>query len=121
MAVESRFLHQLLIRVVSMRAHVPLYHQEWRVVLPDSRRGRLGGTVVVAPVIVEAWMLVMAGVTGVVSFCTTAPMPPYTVRGHACTIHGHARQKYAKGVGRSHDYVAGVGRGEDCSRQGRCA
>jgi hypothetical protein len=44
-------------------------------VLLDSRRERLGDTVVVTPVVVEAWTSVMAGMTGVVSFRTTAPMP----------------------------------------------
>jgi hypothetical protein len=57
-------------------------------VLPDSRRERLGGTVVVAPVVVEAWAPVVARVTGVVSFRTTTPMPPYTMRGRARPIRG---------------------------------
>jgi hypothetical protein len=68
--------------------------------------------------------------TGVVSFRTTAPMPPYTARGRACPIRGggrrgggprgsqlrlralhvpRARRKYVEGVGRFHAYVAGVG------------
>jgi hypothetical protein len=110
-------------------------------VLPNSRRERLGGTVVVAPVVVEAWTPVVAGMTGVVLFRTTAPMPPYTVRGRARPIRGcgcrgggprgsqlrprvlrvpRARQKYAEGVERSHAYVAGVRQGGDCSRWGRC-
>jgi hypothetical protein len=105
-------------------------------VLPDSRRERLGGIVVVAPIAIEVWTLVMVGMTGVVSFRTMAPMPPYTMLGRARPIRGggccgggprgsrlrpralrvpQARQKYAKGVGRSHAYVVGVGQGEDCS------
>jgi hypothetical protein len=35
-------------------------------VLPDLRRERLGGTVVVPPVVVGVWTPVMAGMTGVV-------------------------------------------------------
>jgi hypothetical protein len=96
---------------------------------------------VVAPVVVEVWTPVVAGLTGVISFCTTAPMPPYTVRGRACPIHGggrhgrgprgsqlrlralpvpRPRRKYAEGVGCFHAYVAGVRRGRDCSRWARC-
>jgi hypothetical protein len=68
-----------------------------------------------------------------------APMLPFTVRGRVCPISGNghrgggprgsppcqrapcvprARRKYTKGVGRSRAYVAGVGRGGDCSRRG---
>jgi hypothetical protein len=57
-------------------------------VLPDSRREMLGGTAVVAPVVVEAWTPIVDGMTGFVSFRTTAPMPPYIVCGRACPIHG---------------------------------
>jgi hypothetical protein len=113
--------------------------EDGRCVLPDSRRERLGGTVVVAPVTVEVWMPVVVGMTGVISFRTTAPIPPYTVRGRARPIRGggcrgggprgsqlrpralhvpRARRKYAEGVGRSHAYVTGVGQGGDCSRRG---
>jgi hypothetical protein len=116
--------------------------EDGRGVLPDSRRERLGGTTVVAPLVVEAWTLVVAGMTRVVLFRITAPMPPYTVRGHACPICGggcrggsprgsqlrsrasrvpRARQKYAEGVRCSCAYVAGVERGGDCSHQARCA
>jgi hypothetical protein len=98
-------------------------------VLPDSRRERLGGTVVVAPVIVETWTQVMARMTGVILFCTTAPMPPYTMRGRVRPIRGggcrsgdpcgsqlhpralrvpRVRRKYAEGVRHSHAYVTGV-------------
>jgi hypothetical protein len=62
--------------------------KDGRGVLPDSHRERLGGTVVVAPIVVEAWALVVVGMTGVISFCTTAPMPLYTVCGHARPIRG---------------------------------
>jgi hypothetical protein len=106
--------------------------EDGRGVLPNSRRERLGGTVVVAPIVVEAWTPIVAGMTGVLSFRTTAPMPPYTVRGRARLIRGggcrgggprssqlrpralrvsRARQKYAEGVRHSHAYVTGVGRG----------
>jgi hypothetical protein len=104
--------------------------EDGRGVLPDSRRETLGGTVVVAPVVVETWTQVVAGMTGVVSFHTTAPMHPYTVRDRVRPIRGggcrgggprgsqlhprvlrvpRARRKYAEGVGHSHAYVAGVG------------
>jgi hypothetical protein len=110
--------------------------EDGRGVLPDSRRERLGGTVVIAPVVAEAWTPVVAGMTGVVSFRTMAPMPSYTARGRAHPICGggccgggprgsqlrlralrvpRARQKYAEGVGRSHAYVAGVEQGRDYS------
>jgi hypothetical protein len=59
-----------------------------RRVLPDSRRERLGSAECVAPVVVKAWMPVVAGMIEVVSFRTTALMPPYTVCGHACPIRG---------------------------------
>jgi hypothetical protein len=52
-------------------------------VLPDSHRERLGGIVVVAPVVVEAWAPVVARMIGAISFHTMAPMPPYTVCGRA--------------------------------------
>jgi hypothetical protein len=116
--------------------------EDGRGVLLDSRRERLGGTVVVVPVVVEAWMPVVARMTGVVSFRTTAPMAMYTVHGRARPIHGggcrgggpcgsqlrlralhvpRMRRKYAERVGRSHAYVIGVGRGGDHSRRARCA
>jgi uncharacterized C2H2 Zn-finger protein len=111
-------------------------------VLLDSCRDRLGGIVVVAPVVVEVWTPVVARMTRVVLLRTTAPMPPYIVRGRARPIRGggccgrgprgsqlcpralrvpRARQKYAEGVGRSHAYVTGVGRGRNYSRWARYA
>jgi hypothetical protein len=58
---------------------------------------------------------------------STVPMFMFTVHGHVRPIGGNgrcdegvprARQKYAKGVGRSRAYVAGVGWGGNHSRQG---
>jgi hypothetical protein len=57
-------------------------------VLPDLRRERLGGTVVVASIVREAWTPIMAEMTGVISFRTMTPMPLYTVRGRAHPIRG---------------------------------
>jgi hypothetical protein len=77
-------------------------------VLLDSRRERLCGIVVVAPIAVEAWTPVVVGMTGVISFRTTAPMPLYTVRGRACPIRevdvvvgAHAAPSCAGGLTRS--------------------
>jgi hypothetical protein len=65
--------------------------KDGRGVLPDSRRERereIRRHSGCCSVVVEAWTLVMTGMTGVVSFCTKAPMPLYTVRGHARPIRG---------------------------------
>jgi hypothetical protein len=105
-------------------------------VLLDLRRERLGDTVVVAPIVVETWTQVVARMTGVISFRTTDPMPPYTVRGRVHPIRGggccggrprdsqlhpralrvpRAMRKFVEGVRRSHAYVTMVGQGGDCS------
>jgi hypothetical protein len=101
----------------------------------DLRREGVGGILAVTPVAVEVWMSSwndrghVRSERGSCSLCTVTSVPSAGVgvvvgapRGSpSCQRAPHVprtRQKYAKRIGRSRAYVAGVGRGGNRSRQG---
>jgi hypothetical protein len=124
---------------MAMRAHVPLYHRRWAMRAPGFAKREIRWHSGRCP---RCWRRSWLEWPESYRFVPRLPMPSYTVRGHARPIrrggccgggpHGsqlrprafrvpRARRKYADGVGRSHPYVTGVGRGRDCSRPARRA